>query len=77
MMLGFSFCPYPGLVVTFDPPVYMVEEGGVVNLRVVVSGEADVSISVQFTTEEDSASNGRRSFLIKQKHFIYFGILYR
>ncbi len=44
---------------TFDPPVYMVEEGGVVNLRVVVSGEADVSLSVKFTTEEDSASNGR------------------
>ncbi len=43
---------------TFDPPSYMVMEGGVVNLRVVVSGEVDTIVSIQFTTVEDSANNG-------------------
>ena len=54
----FHFAFYPGLLVTFDPPSYMVMEGGVVNLRVVVSGEVDTIVSIQFTTVEDSANNG-------------------
>ena len=46
---------YTGLTVQFDPVSYSVTEGGQAALILVLSGPADREVTVEFTTEDDSA----------------------
>ena len=41
--------------VTFDPALYMVEEGGVVIFRVVLVGDTSVSVMGTFSTMDGTA----------------------
>ncbi len=43
------------MTVEFDPVLYNVEEGGVINFRVVLRGEATVPVSVIFATRDGTA----------------------
>ncbi len=43
------------MTVEFDPASYNVMEGGVVNFRVVLRGEASVPVDVAFATRDDTA----------------------
>ncbi len=45
------------IVVNFNPPSYMVEEGGVVNVGIALSLIQSQPVTVQFNTQPDSADN--------------------
>ena len=43
------------MIVQFDPASYTVEEGGVVNFRVVLVGNTNVPVTATFSTADGSA----------------------